>query len=51
VFAGLRVFIDRAASLLEACDPHTNVVQPILKGTLITVEIACFSFDRHRQAP
>jgi hypothetical protein len=34
--------IDRAASLLEVCDTHDDVVQPILKGAATAVEIVCF---------
>lgn len=34
--------IDKAAYLLLVCDPHRDVVEPILKGTHTAVEIVCF---------
>jgi hypothetical protein len=34
--------IDKTAELLAICDPHTDIVEPIVKGAQVAVEIVCF---------
>lgn len=34
-----RDIIDRTAHLLEICDPHPTVVQPIVEAAIVAIEI------------